>query len=182
MPKLLTLTRFGNPVLRKVARQLTVDEIKSKEVQDPIANIRYTNQTKQYGVGIAAPQVGESVALSVIGIKPTPTRPELDTFDCVIINPSYEGIGKLTGKWEGCQSGGTGDDIMFAKVQRYGKVRATWYDEHAVLHHEELSGFVAHAFQHETDHLGGMLFVDKVKDTTTYMMADEYRKRIVGKR
>jgi peptide deformylase len=49
-----------------------------------------------------------------------------------------------------------------------------------VLHEEGLAGFVAHVFQHEADHLSGILFVDKVKDTTTYMMADEYRRRIVG--
>jgi peptide deformylase len=179
-PKLLELTHFGNPILRKKTRRLSVDEIRSDKTQQLIADIRYTNQTKQYGVGLAAPQVGKSVALSVIGIKPTPNRPNLTLFESVIINPAYEGVGRPVGMWEGCQSAGSGEGGLFAQAERYKTIRASWYDEHGELHEEELSGFVAHVFQHETDHLNGVLFVDKVKDTTTYMTADEYRRRIVG--
>lgn len=177
--KLLELTRFGNPILRMKARGLSVDEIKSDNIRQLIANIRYTNEHKKYGVGLAAPQVGESVALSVIGIKPTPNRPNLERFDQVIINPSYGGVSRRTGMWEGCMSCGRGDDVLYGKALRYKKIHATWYDEHAKLHEEELSGFVAHVFQHETDHLNGILFVDRVRDSKTFMMADEYRKRIV---
>ena len=177
--RLLVLTRFGNPILREKARELTVDEIKGDEIQQLIASVRYTNETKKYGVGLAAPQVGESIALSVIGIKPTPTRPNLEKFDQVIINPTFEGIGRRTGMWEGCQSGGKQNDTLYGKALRYRKIRATWYDEHAKFHEKELTGFIAHVFQHETDHLNGVLFVDRVRDTKTYMMADEYRKRVV---
>ena len=180
-PKIVKLTRFGNPILRENARRLSSDEIKSDKVRRLIADIRYTNETKKYGVGLAAPQVGESIALSVIGIKPTPTRPNLEKFDQVIINPAYEGIGPRTGMWEGCQSSGTGNNTLYGKALRYRKVRASWYDEHAEFHDEELDGFVAHVFQHETDHLNGILFVDKVRDTKTFMLADEYRKHIVKK-
>lgn len=176
--KILLLSRFGNPILRKKAHELSINEIKSEKIQRLIADIRYTNETKKYGMGLAAPQVGESCALSVIGIKPTPTRPNLEKFDQVIINPTYEGIGHRTGMWEGCQSSGAGKDTLYGKALRYRKVRASWYDEHAEFHDEELDGFVAHVFQHETDHLNGILFVDKVRDTKTYMMADEYRKRV----
>lgn len=176
---ILQLVRFGDPILREKARQLSHAEIKSHDIQQLIADIRHTNQTKQYGVGLAAPQVGVSVTLSVIGIKPTPTRPNLEPFDQVIINPTYEGIGRRTGMWEGCQSCGSGDDTLYGKALRYRRITAMWYDEHGELHTRELDGFIAHVFQHETDHLNGVLFVDRVRDTTTYMMADEYRKRIV---
>ncbi len=182
MSKILKLTRFGNPILRNVARQLRVEEIRSDEIQQLIADIRHTNKTKQYGVGLAAPQVGVSVALSVIGIKPTPTRPHVQQFEQVIINPSYEGIGRRAGMWEGCQSGGRGNETMFAKALRYRKIRAKFYDEYGAYHEEEITGFVAHVFQHETDHLQGILFVDKVRDSKTFMMADEYRARIVNKK
>lgn len=179
--KILTLTRFGNPILRERTRELSTAEIQSDEIQELIAAIRYTNSQKKYGVGLAAPQVGISVALSVIGIKPTPTRPHLEPFEQVIINPTYEGIGRRSNMWEACQSGGTGKNALFAKVPRYKRIRATWFDEHAVRHEDELGGFPAHVFQHETDHLNGILFVDRVRDTTSYMMADEYRKRIAKK-
>lgn len=181
MKHTLDLIRFGNPLLRQLTQQLSVEEVKSRKTQDLIANIRYTNEQKKYGVGLAAPQVGESIALSVIGIKPTPNRPDLEKFDQVIINPRYQGIGRRTGMWEGCQSSGTGKNALFGKALRYRKIKASWHDETGVLHNEELQGFVAHVFQHETDHLNGILFVDRVRDTKTYMLASEYKKRILKK-
>lgn len=178
--KTLRLRQFGDPVLRQVARRLTAKEIKSDEIQALIRSIRETNAAKQYGVGLAAPQVGVSVALSVIGIKPTPTRPDLEPFDAAIINPIYEGIGRRTGMWEGCQSCGKGNNTLYGKALRFSRILATWLDERGVSHSEELDGFVAHVFQHETDHLNGVLFVDRVRDTRTYMMADEFRRHVLG--
>lgn len=179
--KKLFITRLGNPVLRKVAKRLTKKEIVSADVQEMIASMFELLGSDQYGVGLAAPQVGRSVALSVIGIKPTPTRPNLERFDTVIINPTYEGIGKRTGLWEGCISCGTGDDTLYAKVPRFQKINAEWQDIQGTKHIQLLDGFVAHVFQHETDHLNGVLFVDRVKDTKTFMMADEYRTRVARK-
>lgn len=179
---ILKLTRFGNPILRAAVRRLTAAEIKSDDIQLLIRNIRHMNEQKQYGVGLAAPQVGESVAVALIDIKLTPNRPIIKPFQQVIINPEYKGIGRRTGMWEGCQSTGAGKNTLFGKALRYKKIIATWYDENAVKHSEELNGFVAHVFQHETDHLNGILFVDRVRDTKTFMLADEYRKRVVKKK
>jgi peptide deformylase len=183
MPKILKLTRIGNPILRKVAKRLDMGDIKSNAIQTLIADMRHTVARKEYGVGLAAPQVGKSVALSIIGIKPTPNRPELEPFETVIINPEIiETYGNSEPKWEGCISCGTGDDLLFAQVPRYGKVKLRWRDETGVQREEVLHGFVAHVAQHETDHLNGILFVDKVEDSSSYMMADEYRKRVIAKR
>jgi peptide deformylase len=183
MPRILKITRLGNPVLRSVAKQLTAAEIKSPIIQTLIANMRYTLVKKEYGVGLAAPQVGKSVALSVIGIKPTPSRPELQPFDAVIINPKIvQTFGRPEPKWEGCISCGTGTDILFAKVPRYKKIELRWLDETGQQRQEVLNGFVANVAQHELDHLNGVMFLDKVKDPLSYMMADEYRKRVASKR
>lgn len=176
--KVLRLRRFGDSMLRGVAQPISPGDIKGGAIQALIADIRHTNKIKKYGVGLAAPQVGVAIALSVIGIKPTPNRPDVEPFEQVIINPAYTGIGSRIGMWEGCQSSGTGNDTLFGKALRYKKIRATWHDERAVYHDEELTGFVAHVFQHETDHLNGILFVDKVRDSKTYMLADEYRKML----
>jgi len=183
MATVLKPTRFGNPILREVARWLTPEEILSDDIQSLINNMRFTLTERSYGVGIAAPQVGVSVALSVIGIKPTPTRPMLEPFESVIINPAIVAThGRRTQLWEGCISCGTGNDTLYGKVPRFKKITLRWLDEKAQAHEALLEGFVAHVAQHETDHLNGILFVDKVKDTSSYMMADEYKKRIARKK
>lgn len=182
MPTILKATRFGNPILRTKTRQLSLDEVKSDHIQQLIEDMRYTVLKKKYGVGLAAPQVGEGIALSVIGIKPTPNRPNLEPFETVIINPEIiETYGNKKQLWEGCISCGTGNNTLFAKVPRYKKIKLRWIDEKTVKHEEILTDFVAHVAQHEADHLNGVLFVDRVRDPATFMMADEYRKRIVQK-
>lgn len=182
MPAVLTATRFGNPALRQVAKRLTADEVLSNKIQTLIKDITHTVRERSYGVGLAAPQVGVSVALSVIGIKPTPNRPDLKVFETVIINPEVaETYGQPKPAWEGCISCGTNDDTLFAQLLRYERIKLRWLDEKALQHEEILEGFIAQVAQHETDHLNGVLFVDHVTDPKTFMMADEYRKRILGK-
>lgn len=183
MPKILTLMRLGNPVLRKATKTLTPAEIKSDEIQTLINDMRHTLLQKEYGVGLAATQVNHSIALSVIGIKPTPSRPDLKPFDSVIINPKIiETFGKLEPKWEGCVSCGTGDDILFGQVPRYRKVKLRWLDENGRQQEDVLEDFVAHVAQHEVDHLSGVMFVDRVEDPKTFMMTNEYKKRVLVKR
>lgn len=182
MPDVLAITRFGNPILRKPSKKLTAKEILSSDIQDLIVNMRHTLIERKYGVGIAAPQAGKNVALSVIGIKPTPNRPELEPFDSVLINPEIlETFGEPINVWEGCVSCGTDDDILFGQLLRFEKIRVRWLDENAHMREEVVDGFVAQVVQHETDHLNGVLFVDHVTDPSTYMMADEYRKRVLKK-
>lgn len=181
MPRILEATRFGNPILRSKAGRLTAEQIKSADTQSLIEDMRYTLLKKKYGVGIAAPQVGVDVALSVIGIKPTPNRPNLTPFKAVIINPEIiETYGNKKRMWEGCISCGMGSNTLFAQVPRYRKIKLRWLDEMNVEREKVLDGFIAHVVQHEVDHLNGVLFVDRVKDPSTFMMADEYRKRIVN--
>ena len=179
MPTILKITRFGNPLLRSVAAQLSEQQITSTQIQDLINNMRYTVLQKKYGVGLAAPQVGQGVALSVVAIKPTPSRPDSVPFETVLINPIIlETFGRRTGMWEGCISCGKNNDTLYAKTLRYKKVRVQWLDEHAVLRNQVLEGLPAHVAQHEVDHLNGILFVDHVRDNKTFMMADEYRKQM----
>ncbi len=177
MPRKLQIVQVGDPVLHKISRRLSAEEIGAPGIQSLIGDIRFTNEDASYGVGLAAPQVGESVALSVIGIKPTPNRPNLELFDQVIINPTYKGVGKPVGMWEGCQS--CGEAKLFAQAVRYAEIEAEWLDETGMEHARALGGFVAHVFQHETDHLNGILFFERVIDPKTYMSAEEYRKRII---
>lgn len=181
MPKILKVTRFGNPILRETARRLTITEIKSAMVKNLIEDMRYTLANRKYGVGLAAPQVGVGIAMSVVAIRPTPNRPTLEPLEMVLFNPEIiEAYGKRVQMWEGCVSCGSGKDTLFAQAPRYKRVKARWQDEAGEVHEEVLDSFLAHVFQHETDHLNGILFVDRVKNTQSYMMSDEYRKRVVA--
>lgn len=176
--RLPKVTRFGDPVLREKTHKLPDAEIKNEKYQKLIKTIQGCIESKNYGVGLAAPQIGENVRVAVIDIKPTKLRPLVKNFSLVMVNPSYTGIGQRRSKWEGCLSSGSGKNTLFAKALRYSKISATWTDEQGKPHKKILEGLPAHVFQHETDHLDGILFVDLVRDTKTYMMADEYHKRI----
>ena len=171
--KILKRTQFGNPILRQEATRLSNGDIMSDKIQSLIRDMYYTLEKKRYGVGLAAPQVGESVALAVVGIKPTPTRPDAQEECLTVINPRIiKTYGNRTGMREACISGGD----LYAKAMRYKKVRLHWLDETAAVHEQDFEGLMAHVLQHEIDHLNGILFVDKVKDTKTYMTFSEYNK------
>lgn len=173
MNKLLRKTEFGNPILRGMNRQLRDDDIKSNEIQQFIKDMYFTLEQKKYGVGIAAPQVGKNLALSVIDTKPTPTRPELKRQKLTIINPKIiKTYGKTEPMWEGCISGSK----LYAQVPRYARIRLQWKDEKAVSHEKDFDGFLAHVIQHEVDHLNGILFLDRVEDTKSFMTFGEYKK------
>lgn len=183
MAKLLKRTLFGDPVLCTSARRLTKDEIASAQTQQLIEDMRHTLHTKKYGVGLAAPQVGQGIALSVIAIKATPTRPDAKAVNMVVINPEIvRTCGARTQKWEGCISFGTSSrDFPWAKALRWRKVRVRYLDEHGDSHEKDFEGLLAHVLQHETDHLNGVLFTERIKDPTTLMMVSEYKKHILPK-
>ena len=171
--RLYRRTQFGNPILRTPSKILSRQEILSKQTQELLNDMRYTLEKRKYGIGLAAPQVGKGVAVVVIGLKPTPTRPNIEKLDMIIINPEITKLyGKTTGMWEGCISGSE----LYGKAVRYKKVRLSWLDEKAQQHEKDFSGLIAQVIQHEVDHLNGFLFVDRVKDTKTYTTFSEYKK------
>lgn len=180
--KVLRRTLFGNPILRTKSRHLTLPEITHSKTQLLIENMRTTLEKRPYGVGLAAPQVGAGIALTVIGIKPTPNRPDVELIHLVLINPQIiKTHGKRTAMWEGCISLGSGSDSPYAKALRYRKITVRYLDENAQQHEETYEGLLAHVVQHEVDHLNGILFVDRVRDTKSYITQSEYRKRYVQK-
>lgn len=175
--KTLKRTEFGNPILRHKTRRLTRQEILSPKIQALIKDMITTLKTFKLGIGLAAPQVGQGIALSVILIQPTKHRPDVEQFDAVFINPEImETFGRRKQLWEGCLSSGAGKSGLFAKVPRYKKVKVRFYDQTGKRHTQVFEGLQAHVVQHEIDHLNGILFVDKVKDTRTYTTYSEYLK------
>lgn len=181
--KLLSITEFGNAILRAKAQLLTPDEIVSQKVQQLIKNMRHTLTEQKLGVGLAAPQVGYGLAISIISVRPTAHRPLVEPLERVIINPKITKVfGRRAQMWEGCISSGNGKAGLFGKTLRYKKVEVAFLDSNGKKCREVFEGLPAQIMQHEIDHLNGILFVDHVKDTTTYMTMKEYKKMVAKMR
>lgn len=173
----LKITEFGNSLLREKSLSISADAIKSSDIQNLISSMKKLLVSKKLGIGLAAPQVGKSMALAVIELQTTAIRDDAQELSLVIINPKIiKTFGSKSQMWEGCISSGSGKAGLFAKVPRYKKIEVEYLDDKAQKHTVEFSGLAAHVIQHEVDHLNGILFVDKVKDTKSYMSYNEYKK------
>lgn len=173
----MTLIEFGNPILRQKAENLTIKDIKTAKTQNLIKQMQTFLVAKKMGVGLAAPQLGKSLSLAIICVRPTKHRKEVKEFDLVIINPTIiRTYGRKIQQWEGCISGGSLRGSLFAKVPRYKKIELKYHNEKGKVHQKIFDGLPAHVIQHEVDHLNGILFVDKVKDTKTFITYNEYIK------
>lgn len=162
-----------NPVLRSTARDVPIAEIKSARIQTLIKEMKTLLAVEKYGVALAAPQVGVPLRLFIIsgkalarGGRNSPDEPEPAVEkkdappppDLVYINPEllkmsrgrkdkHEGCLSVRGKW--------------GEVPRAEKATVRAYDENGTQFTRGASGFLAHIFQHELDHLQGILYTDK---------------------
>lgn len=178
-PKLLEFTPEAGEILRQECRELSREEILSPEIQNLIEDMKYTVEESKRGVGLSANQVGRQEAISVVAIKPTPARPNLERFEKVCINPKIvKTFGEPIPMWEGCMSTATDEngESSMGLVPRYKKIEIDYFDEHGNQHNEEVEGFIAHVMQHETDHLNGVLFTDLI-DKNSLISYQEYINR-----
>lgn len=158
-----TIVTTENPVLRTRANEVQLEDIQSPSVQEVILAMKEALSKEKFGVAIAAPQIGEPLRIFVVAGKVLASRAgedydkEVHT-DQVFINPEVVKISKKmkTGD-EGCLSvpGKYG-----TKVDRYEKMTISHYDEFGERHERGASSFLARIFQHEIDHLNGVLYID----------------------
>jgi len=167
------IIKMGNPILRQGATPLTKEEILSEETQDLILEMREVMKEAE-GIGLAAPQIGISKHLAIIEV-PGESRYEESTPTelIVFINPQIKVIDETKqGFWEGCLS----VPGLRGFVERPRKIQIDYLNELA----EEVSiiaeDFLATVFQHEIDHLNGILYVDKITDMTKLSYNEEYVK------
>jgi peptide deformylase len=171
---ILKVARMGHPVLRTPARALTSTDVKSPRIQQLIDDM-FETMTEYQGVGLAAPQVHEGVRLFVAGFAPDADAEEEDEDQRVplmaLINPVITPVGSETDEdWEGCLSI---PDIR-GKVTRARKIVVRALDRRAKGVELRASGFTARVIQHETDHLDGVLFLDRMKRFETLTFLDEF--------
>lgn len=174
MADILPVSQLGNPVLRDHAQP--VANVWDERIQCLIDNLIAT-VIQNNGVGIAAPQVGQSDRILVVASRPSiryPSAPEIEP--TVMINPRIISRSEhLVADWEGCLS----IPGIRGIVPRSEAIEIEYTSRDSHLQHQELTGFLARIFQHEYDHLEGIVFLDKVENTHSLMTEDEYQKRIV---
>ncbi|KKW06543.1 MAG: Peptide deformylase [Parcubacteria group bacterium GW2011_GWA2_49_16] len=163
-----------NPVLRKEAERILLSEIKSRRIQNLIKEMKALLAKEEFGVALAAPQVGEAIRLFIVsgralarGGRNTPDElgkheeVEVSLPDQVYINPELIKLSRSRKeKHEGCLS----VRGLWGIVRRAEKATIRAYDESGVRFTRGTSGFLAHIFQHEMDHLGGILYTDKATE------------------
>ena len=160
------IVTVGDPVLRERARPLSAEELRSPEVQRLIDDMIETKRAA-HGAGLAANQVGEPLRIAIVEVEPRnpryPYKPPVPL--CVIVNPELEPVGTATiDITEGCLS----VPDLRAAVPRFEAVRVRYLDREGVEREEVRFGLTAGTFQHEVDHLDGVLFLDRVHDPTTF--------------
>jgi peptide deformylase len=171
---ILPIVAYGDPILRKVGVEIDKDY---PQLELLIANMKETMYNAN-GVGLAAPQVGKSIRLFLVDTSPFAEDEDLDEaerkilaeFIHVFINPKI--VKEEGDEWafnEGCLSI---PDIR-EDVFRQEEITIEYQDENFEKHSKTLNGLAARVFQHEYDHIDGILFTDKLSSL---------KKRLIKKR
>jgi peptide deformylase len=172
---ILKVARMGHPVLRAKARQIDRTELKGAPAQRLIDDMIET-MVEYHGVGLAAPQVHESVRIFVAALDPgdengNENEPEPEPI--VIVNPEVSVVGSdVVEDWEGCLSI---PDIR-GRVPRAKEIKVRAFDRKGERFELRAHGFSARVIQHEADHLDGILFLDRMRSFDTLTFLDEYSR------
>jgi peptide deformylase len=167
------IATVGHPVLRQPARPLTPDELASPEVQALVDDLIDTMRDAN-GAGLAANQVHEPVRVAVIEVSDNPRYPYKPPIPLtVLVNPVLTPLDdELVEINEGCLS----VPDLRGNVWRHVNVRVQYLDRDGAAHDELKRGLTAGTFQHECDHLGGTLFLDRVEDTRTLTTWEQFER------
>jgi peptide deformylase len=166
---ILKVARMGHPVLRAKARTVDKSELKNANIQQFIDSLIDT-MYEYSGVGLAAPQVHESLRVFVAMFDPE-GRGEGDAIP--FINPEITVVGDQTVEgWEGCLS----IPEIRGRVPRAQHIKVSALDRTGKRLELELKDFPARVVQHETDHLDGVLFLDRMRSFESLTYLEEYSR------
>lgn len=178
MGTLLQIAQLGQPVLRQKAKPVT--NIKDRKIQKLIDDLMVTVMDVN-GAGISAPQVYQSLRIFIVASHPNPRYPNApDMKPTPMINPRLISHSRETKKdWEGCLS----IPGIRGLVPRFVSVKIEYTDRGGKkLRTEFTNDFIARIFQHELDHLDGIVFVDRLESTKDIISEKEYQKLIATKK
>ena len=168
------IATVGHPVLRERAREVTREELATPEVQRLIDDMVETMRAAN-GAGLAANQVHETLRIAVVEVRAGnpryPYKPPVPL--TVIVNPEIEPLDDETAEInEGCLS----VPDLRGTVDRHVNVRVRYLDRDGNEHEEVRRGLTAGTFQHEVDHLDGVLFLDRVRDPATFTTWEQFER------
>jgi peptide deformylase len=172
---------MGHPVLRKKMKPVAQSDIASPGLQRLIDDMSQT-MLEYHGVGLAAPQVHEDLRLFVALVVTDHDEDEAAEAQppkiLAVINPEITPVGRAVEEdWEGCLSI---PDIR-GLVPRARDVKVRGFDRDGRRLDLQASGFMARVIQHETDHLDGILFLDRMKSFESLSFLDEYARYHAGR-
>ncbi len=174
---ILKVARLGHPILRQVAEPIPPSEIRSPEVQRFIDDMVET--MREYdGAGLAANQVHTLRQVAVIEVLANPRYADAPPVPLtVLINPVVTPLGDETEDgWEGCLS----VPDLRGMVPRHQAVRLECYDREAQKVSLIAKDFFARVIQHESDHLNGIVYLDRMRDLSTLSHIAEWNKHWLG--
>lgn len=171
----MRIAEIGNPILR--TRANGVPDVKSPATQTLIDDLLAT-VGKVNGVGLAAPQISQSKRIFIIASHPNPRYPNAPFMEpTAVINPVIlSHTGDLVKDWEGCLS----IPGIRALVPRYAEVTVSYTDRTGTSVKRRFTDFIARIFQHENDHLDGILFLDRITSSKEIISEYEYQKLLAA--
>jgi peptide deformylase len=173
---ILPIYIYGQPVLRKVAEDITPDYPELKQLISDMWETLFQSE----GIGLAAPQIGRDISLVVIDFDPlAEDMPEYKDFRKVYINAhivEYDETSTTTSE-EGCLS----LPAIHEKVTRPARIRVQWMDENFEAHDEWIEGYLARVMQHEFDHLDGKMFIDRVSPLRRQLIKSKLKSLTLGR-
>ncbi len=171
MNNISEIAQLGTPVLRQKAE--TITDVSSLETQQIINTLKDTLASTQ-GVGIAAPQISVSKQIIIVASRPSTRYPNAPLMEpTLMINPSFKPFSEHKEKdWEGCLS----IPGIRALVPRYTEIEVSYTDINDQPVATQFNGFIARVFQHEYDHLDGIVYLDRVEDNKDIFAESEYFK------
>ncbi|HCS78735.1 TPA: peptide deformylase [Patescibacteria group bacterium] len=177
MSTLLQVAQLGQPILRQKAQR--VENIKATNIQQMIDDLLATVMDVN-GVGIAAPQVYQSYRIFIVASHPNPRYPQApDMEPTPMINPKLVSHNKVIKKdWEGCLS----IPGIRGLIPRFTEIKVEYTDRNGKKQTASYTDFVARIFQHENDHLNGVLFLDRLETTKDLISDKEYQKMMSKKK
>ncbi len=157
------IVQNGNQTLREIAKDVPVSEISSPHIKEVLKRMKKALLSQDDGVALAAPQIDESLRIFIVSGRALAlmTGSEEPVEDAVFINPVITKLSKETKMVEeGCLS----VRYLYGKIKRSSKATVQAYNEQGKKFQRGGSGLLAQIFQHETDHLNGVLFIDSAID------------------